>query len=92
MSRYVPVKISQKNKDLDWINTVVQVHNLRCGCEESLLHTVEEIFKQEPSIKQKCLASGDTHTTADDAGFGDGDLEKLFAEDTDVTDSASTTG
>lgn len=92
MSRYVPVTLSRKNRDLDWINCLVQIHNLRCGCNEPLIHTVEEIFKQEPTVKEQCLHSGDTLTAAEDAGFGDGDLERLFAEDGDVesTDSATT--
>lgn len=78
---FKPIKTSLKNRKLDWMNTIVHIHDLQCGCEEPLQHTVKEIFAQEPSIK-KCLTTGEDPITEEDAGFGPGDLEKLFAEDT----------
>ncbi len=79
---FKPIKTSLKNRKLDWINTIVHIHDLQCRLVKNLLqHTVKEIFAQEPSIK-KCLTTGEDPITEEDAGFGPGDLEKLFAEDT----------
>lgn len=86
MSDYVPLKISLKNKRRDWINTIVQIHNLQCGCEKPLDHTIKEILQQEPSLK--CLTTGEDQITTDADGFGEGDLDRLFEED--FTEDATT--
>ncbi len=96
MSRYVPPQLSKKNKDLDWINCLVQVHNLRCGCDTPLEHTVEEIYHQEPDLQANipCRHTGDHATTQDgDAdAFGEGDLNALFAEDFGEKEDTADTG
>ncbi len=97
MSRRCPVKLSTKNKNYDWINCIVAIHNLQCGCEKPLEHTVEEIFKQEPNLE----INTEWHTTTttdrgDNKGveedvLGEGDLSALFAEEfteEDTTPSA----
>lgn len=89
---YKPLNISQKHKNLQWINLIVGQHDMLCHCDDPLKHTIFAILEQEPSIKfteeeskqlQKCLTStdqGDGAGGVDD--FGDGELERLFAEDT----------
>lgn len=98
MSRLVPVKTSAKNRRLDWINGIVHIHNLICGCEKPLEHTLEEIYTQEPLLhpfNKPCPGTGkDPHTTEEDV-LGDADLERLFEGDfgeENTTDGASTTG
>lgn len=84
-SRYVRPTLSAKNRNLDWINCIVQVHNLQCQCDTPLEHTVEEILIQEPNLQfnkpEKCLGTTKDLSTADVDAFGDGDLEKLFEQD-----------
>ncbi len=80
MSTFIPPKPNTKNGRLDWINTIVMLHNLRCGCDHALQHTVDEIYQQEPTLKLPKCHGGDDHTVAEDA-FGPGDLEALFDGD-----------
>lgn len=96
MSRYVPVKLSTKNRNIDWINTIVQIHNLQCQCDGPLEHTVEEILTQEPDLKfnhpKKCHSTGEDPASTDDH-FGEGDLAAIFAEDFgEPSDTAAATG
>lgn len=90
MSDYVDPKYTPRQLNLQMVNTYVQIHDLHCHCKKPLLHIIEQIEQQEPSIK-KCRA-----TTTADAGtqdgdedidhFGPGELERLFAEDDANTD------
>lgn len=79
-----------KHKNLNGINSICSVHDIHCMCNNPLQHTILGIIEQEPSLKfnkedstkiQKCLTTGDA--TGQDVvdGFGDGELESLFAED-----------
>lgn len=82
MSKLLPIKVPPKCRRIDWLNTVVHVHDLTCGCEKALEHTVQEIFLQEPSIKEKCLTTGENPSTGGEEDvLGDGDLDRLFAEE-----------
>lgn len=86
-SYYKKPSISQKHADLNWINCMVSTHDLHCYCNQPLQHIVASIIEREPEIKfnketsaklQKCLTTGDEDVLD---GFGDGELESLFAED-----------
>lgn len=94
MSRYVPVKNSIKNRNLDWINCIVQVHNLQCSCETPLEHTVEEILHQEPNLDYKkptkCPTGTVDQLTTEEDVFGEGSLEALFAENFGEEEDAPT--
>ncbi len=79
MTSFVPRKQNTKNSRLDWINTIVMLHNLQCECLKPLKHTIEEIFKQEPTLKTECLGTEEDIIAED--GFGPGDLDALFAAD-----------
>ena len=85
MSKLITPRISPKNKKIDWINHLVSTHNLICGCEQPLTHTIEEILDQEPNLPFACPSCRGTGTAAattkEDDAFGDGDLEALFAGD-----------
>lgn len=81
---------SQRHKDLNWINSLTAIHDLHCGCNYPLQHTITGIIKQEPTLKfnkedsdliKKCLTTGDPGTEDVVDGFGDGELEKLFEGD-----------
>lgn len=90
---FVPRKLNTKNSNLDWINLIAGLHDLQCDCSEPLKHTIEEIYKQEPSLDpSKCLTT--EKATTEDDGFGPGDLEALFADDggEDAATTAATTG
>lgn len=95
MSKWKPPTTSLSNKKYDWINLIVGIHNLQCGCDDPLKHTVEEIHNQEPSLKPqipKWLTTGNDPGAPDDDGFGDGDLEKLFEGDIGEDDATTSTG
>lgn len=73
---------------------MVSIHDLWCYCDNPLKHIILGILEQEPTLNfdqedskkiQKCLTTGGGEDVLDD--FGDGELEKLFAEDDiDTTD------
>ncbi len=90
MSKYVPVKHNTKEQQINWINTLVHVHDLQCYCNKPLEHTIDTIFKQEKNLRlenstkqniQKCLTIDTVTIKEEDDQFGDGELEALFAED-----------
>lgn len=91
MSYQKPCKYSKKQLDLQQVNTHVHIHDLNCGCDTPLQHIIIQILQQEPDLKkdekfkqqlQQCLTTGEDGTTPtggiDD--FGEGELERLFAE------------
>ncbi len=89
---YKPLTISHKHKQLQWINLMVAAHDQYCQCDDSLKHIIIGIVEREPSLKfnkedsqklQKCLTTGDHGEHGDEDGdvLGDGDLDRLFAED-----------
>lgn len=91
MSYQQPCKYSKNQLNLQQVNTYVQIHDLNCGCETPLQHIIFQILQQEPSLKEdknfkenleKCLSTGTggTDPTGDIDDIGDGDLERLFAE------------
>ncbi len=91
-SYYQPCRYSKRQINLQLTNTYCQVHSLNCNCNKPLQHIILQILEQEPSLKedkefttklQQCLSTGDTGVTHEDdfGGIGDGDLERLFAED-----------
>lgn len=87
-----PPTSSRRQQELAWRNTVFQVHDFFCHCDDPDLHflIVMNKFngapKPEPEIKNiKCLLTGNTATTEatedkEETGFYDGELEKLFQE------------
>lgn len=88
----MPTTISTKNRKRDWINCIVQVHDLQCECGQPLEHTLQEIYEQEPQLKPTCATGTDPVTTGEGGdGFGDGDLEQLFAEDIGEENAPNTT-
>lgn len=73
------------------MNALVTLHDLNCQCDEPLQHTIDLIINKEPNIifkpettekLKKCLTT--TAPTTEDVvdDFGDGELEKLFDQDT----------
>ncbi len=65
------------------------IHDMHCYCDDPLRHTILQILEQEPNIKfnaedskiiQKCLTTTEDPTAATDV-IGEGDLDRLFAED-----------
>lgn len=83
-----PTPYTKKQLSTQILNAYTSIHDLNCGCNNPLLHIVEQIFEKEPTIKQQCLTSqedgGDQETGTDIDGFGPGELERLFAEDADA--------
>lgn len=78
-----------KHKKLQWLNGTVHMHDMFCQCDEPLKHLMFEILEKEKDIKfteeeqqqlQKCLSTGDRGAPDGDV-LGDGDLDRLFAED-----------
>lgn len=81
---------NSRHKNLNWVNSIVSIHDLHCACNDPLKHTILGILNQEPSLKfnkedskeiQKCLTTGEDAGENVPDGFGEGDLESLFAED-----------
>jgi len=102
------MKIEQNNDTerrtkLKFLNGVVHYHDMICCCGKPLQHSVDIIFEIEPKIDlpeetkkkiQKCLSTdgGDPVGEDDFAGFLDGELDMLFAQDDGEKDVATTTG
>ncbi len=94
-SRFEHTYLTKNGLQGQLLNTLVGNHDLCCKCDEPLTHLAVLIFEKakptnftekEKTIIKKCLGEGDGDgTTTGDAidGLGDGDLEKLFAEDGD---------
>ncbi len=51
MSRYQPLKHNTKNAQIQWVNTLVHIHDLQCNCNDPLEHTTTTIFRQEPNLR-----------------------------------------
>lgn len=85
---------TRKLEDL-WINNIYSSHDLWCDCSDVQLHFLQ-ILNRNSEVKKpledivniKCLLTGPTTETATatetDIGLEDGELEKLFAEDTET--------
>lgn len=77
---------------LQWVNNIVQTHDLICNCNKPLEHAIYCIFKQEPDLRinketkeliEKCLTTQDGGRDVDIVDeFGEEELNALFAEDT----------
>ncbi len=89
-SKQKPSYYSNRGKDLQLINVLHGAHDLTCGCNTPgehliwLLSTVQRPKNFSPEEKdqiKECLGIGEDHTTVEDTGFDQGDLEKLFQED-----------
>lgn len=101
MNYQKPIKYSTKQQNVNHINLLVGLHDLKCGCEQPLQHIIFDILQQEPSLKQdkkftselqKWLTTtepGDNQEEDTDV-IGNGDLEKLFEEPFGEEDDADT--
>ncbi len=80
-SKYQPPQYGPQGLEKQYVNTIFGNHDLFCSCEEPAKHTIF-LLKQ---TQKPC--PGTTDTTEDhtkDIDFDVGDLETLFAEDTDA--------
>ncbi len=92
------IPFTTKKDQLQFINCVINVHDLKCECSNPLFHSTKILLKQlAPEIKhqerkqlQLCLGGEDTTKDDDDIGISTGDLEQLFAEDDDAATTADT--
>lgn len=92
------VKYGPRQLELNWINSINHSHDLFCGCNDPLLHLLilynkhGNAPKPEAEIKNiKWLISGKENTgPEDELDFADGELEKLFQEDTEEKDTGTT--
>lgn len=81
-----------KRQELNWINGCITWHDNICGCNEPAEHLLFKLAEKSGYLlvkKQKCLTDGgETKDTGkdDDIGLEDGELERLFAEDTEEDD------
>lgn len=84
------ITTSKRHQNLQWVNSMVNTHDLVCQCDEPLKHIILTIRDQEPNIKfnkeestklQQWLTTGDDQDGDAIDGLGDGDLERLFEED-----------
>lgn len=89
MNRLKPTKINSRYNNLQWMNTIVSLHDMRCECNDPLEHTVLQIFHQEKQLRftkeeqkifQTCLTIPGEGSTEEEDAFGAGDLENLFSE------------
>lgn len=82
---------SPKQLETHWINNIFHSHDLFCGCPKPLLHLLTVINRNSAAPKPEseipniqCLLTGETTmATTGDHGIEEGELEKLFAEDTE---------
>ncbi len=85
-TRYVrlpkPSLYKGKAAELQWINLIHSTHDSFCGCETPLQHLKHLLNSEEcPPTTTTGDAAG-SKEGADDPGFDEGDLERLFEEDT----------
>lgn len=91
MNYQKPIKYSTKQQNVNHINLLVSLHDLKCGCDKPLQHLVFDILNQEPSLKEDTKFTSELQqwlTTTkpgniqeeDTDVIGSGDLEKLFEE------------
>lgn len=81
---------SAKQQEINWMNNIFHTHDLLCGCTKPILHLLTIINKTSEAPKPEseieniqCLLTGKGTTTGtEDHGFDEGDLERIFAEDT----------
>lgn len=79
-----PTLYNSRGLQNGWINLVYGTHDQICGCNDPIAHLNDLINKQ------KCHRSDEPGTTVattgttdiQDAGYDEGDLEKLFENDT----------
>lgn len=74
--------------EIQWLNCIVTTHSMICSCDHPWDH-LQDTFRNH---QIKCLFIGDDHGTATDTkedgdaaedNLSPGDLEKLFADDTE---------
>lgn len=75
-----------RKRQLEWTNAICTLHDLLCTCPHPLQHTADHLYSFEPTLQppQQCLTTvkdGDEKDIID--GLGEGELEALFAEDTE---------
>lgn len=84
---------SPRKQEIGWMNLVFTSHDMFCDCDDPQLHLLflinrdSEVRKPLSDVKNiKCLLTGKGATPAateeDDPGFLEGELEKLFEENT----------
>lgn len=88
---YKALTLSYRHKKLQWLNGIVHLHDMHCQCSSPFQHTIIQIIEEEPDLPftkedieklQKCHTDGDGDGGADPTeNIGDGDLERLFAQD-----------
>lgn len=91
----MPLPFTTKKQQLQFINTVIGVHDIACDCLNPAYHSLKiltqqigpELQKQEKEQLQKCLGTPDTTEDKDQDGFDVGDLEALFTADTEPEDA-----
>ena len=91
-----------RQQENTWMNMIFTSHDQFCSCDEPLIHLMQLINRDSPCPKPlkdirniKCLLTGadtdDTVPTKDeDPGFLEGELEKLFEEETVENGDADT--
>lgn len=81
-----------KRLELNWLNGCITTHDNICGCDtpaEHLLHLLAAKSGYLLVKKQKCLTDGGEDKTTgkdDDIGLDEGELDRLFAENTEDDD------
>lgn len=79
-SKYEPTKYTPKQQEKQYLNLIYNAHDQFCFCKEPANHTIYLLQK----TKQCPGTEITTKEDGDDPGFDVGDLENLFAEDTDT--------
>lgn len=91
---------SSKKQKLQFLNCIVNTHDIACDCYNPLYHSAKIILDQlktelKPEEKyqlKQCLGEDPTTKEEDEDGYNIGDLEALFAEDGDKEEDAGTSG
>lgn len=89
----MPIVRSFKQLQLDWKNLLVHVHDNLCACDSPIEHTIHNLTENPKELRlstatkkqlQQCLTTTDAHIKKDVIdGFADGELDALFAQDTE---------
>lgn len=80
-SKFTKPVYSSSALEKQYVNSIFTSHDLICGCNDPADHTIYLLKKTQP----KCPGTTDTTQNAgEELDIDVGDLETLFAEDTDA--------
>ncbi|AXQ66594.1 MAG: hypothetical protein [Anelloviridae sp.] len=84
MSKFLtPCLYSGKSLENQWVNCIFNSHDLICGCNDTIKHLATILQTKQLCLPSTSTVEDGTQTEpgpADEDGFDEGDLDRLFAD------------